>query len=71
MNTADVAAMRHATQALLGADLWLAEQVIRGDAGLDAQRAECEKQAHALLALQAPGARDLRIVLADVAAECR
>jgi phosphate transport system protein len=34
------------------------------DAELDVQRAQCEEQAYGLLALQAPVARDLRIVLA-------
>lgn len=64
MSTAAAAAMRRASTALLTADLGLAEQVLVDDAKLDAQRAECEEHAYALLALQAPVARDLRIVLA-------
>ena len=64
MCAAAAAAMRHATQALLEADLRLAEQVLSADADLDAQRAECEEHAYSLLALQSPVARDLRIVLA-------
>ncbi|MFI9388474.1 phosphate signaling complex protein PhoU [Kutzneria sp. NPDC052558] len=58
------AAMRDATRALLAADLRLAEQVLSADAELDVKRTECEEQAYSLLALQAPVARDLRIVLA-------
>lgn len=56
--------MLQATTALLDADLGLAEQVLTGDAALDEQRAQCEENAYSLLALQAPVARDLRIVLA-------
>ncbi len=64
MSTAAAASMRGATRALLDADLALAEQVMGADAELDVQRAQCEEQAYALLALQAPVARDLRTVLA-------
>jgi len=64
MCEAAAAAMRKATRALLEADLRLAEQVLGADAALDAQRAQCEEHAYSLLALQAPVARDLRIVLA-------
>ncbi|KAA9161129.1 phosphate signaling complex protein PhoU [Amycolatopsis acidicola] len=59
-------AMEKATKALLNADLSLAEQVIGGDAVIDDARAECEEQAYALLALQAPVATDLRTVLAVI-----
>lgn len=59
-------AMRRATEALLKADLALAEQVLGADAELDEQRALCQEQAYGLLALQAPVARDLRIVLTAV-----
>jgi len=59
-------AMRWATCALLTANLALAEQVLAGDAGMDAQRRECEEHAYSLLALQAPVAGDLRSVLAAV-----
>jgi phosphate transport system protein len=59
-------AMERATQALLEVDLGLAEQVISDDAKVDDARAECEEQAYALLALQAPVATDLRTVLAAI-----
>ncbi|SFP74279.1 phosphate transport system protein [Amycolatopsis arida] len=59
-------AMEQATQALLGADLELAERVISDDAKVDEARADCEEQAYALLALQAPVATDLRTVLAAI-----
>ncbi len=59
-------AMELATQALLEVDLGLAEQVISDDAKVDDARAECEEQAYALLALQAPVATDLRTVLAAI-----
>ncbi|MFI9007000.1 phosphate signaling complex protein PhoU [Actinosynnema sp. NPDC053489] len=59
-------AMERATDALLGADLALAEQVIGEDARIDDVRAAIEEQAYALLALQAPVATDLRIVLAVI-----
>ncbi|TQM82260.1 PhoU-like phosphate uptake regulator [Saccharothrix saharensis] len=59
-------AMERATASLLGADLALAEQVIGDDAKIDDVRADIEEQAYALLALQAPVATDLRIVLAVI-----
>ncbi|MCU1681542.1 MAG: phosphate transport system protein [Amycolatopsis sp.] len=59
-------AMERATKALLEVDLGLAEQVISGDTKVDDARAECEEQAYALLALQAPVATDLRTVLAAI-----
>ncbi|WP_027941535.1 phosphate signaling complex protein PhoU [Amycolatopsis taiwanensis] len=59
-------AMERATEALLEANLALAEQVIGDDAKIDDLRAECEEQAYALLALQAPVATDLRTVLAAI-----
>lgn len=59
-------AMELATQALLEVDLGLAEQVISDDAKVDDARADCEEQAYALLALQAPVATDLRTVLAAI-----
>lgn len=59
-------AMERATQALLEVDLGLAEQVISDDTKVDDARAECEEQAYALLALQAPVATDLRTVLAAI-----
>ncbi|MEU4447988.1 phosphate signaling complex protein PhoU [Actinosynnema sp. NPDC050801] len=59
-------AMERATASLLGADLALAEQVIGDDTKIDEVRADIEEQAYALLALQAPVATDLRIVLAVI-----
>lgn len=59
-------AMERATKALLESDLKLAEQVISDDRLVDDARADCEEQAYALLALQAPVATDLRIVLAAI-----
>src|SRR3954465_14691851 len=59
-------AMERATRALLEVDLSLAEQVISDDAKVDDARANCEEQAYALLALQAPVAPDLRTVLAAI-----
>lgn len=58
--------MRQASRALLTADLDVAERVITGDAALDQARSACEDHAQSLLALQAPVASDLRIVLAAV-----
>ncbi|MFF5985531.1 phosphate signaling complex protein PhoU [Prauserella flavalba] len=57
-------AMERATRALLDSDLELAEQVISDDVKVDDARADCEEKAYALLALQAPVATDLRIVVA-------
>jgi phosphate transport system protein len=59
-------AMENATAALLQADLGLAEQVISGDQKVDDVRSSIEEQSYALLALQAPVATDLRIVLAVI-----
>jgi phosphate transport system protein len=59
-------AMERATKALLDVDLELAEQVIGDDSKVDDARADCEEQAYALLALQAPVATDLRTVLAAI-----
>jgi len=59
-------AMERATRALLEVDLSLAEQVISDDTKVDDARAQCEEQAYALLALQAPVATDLRTVLAVI-----
>ncbi|MBP2475865.1 phosphate transport system protein [Crossiella equi] len=64
---ADVAkAMEKSTSALLTVDLGLAEQVIDEDQKIDEARATAEEQAFALLALQAPVATDLRIVVAAI-----
>jgi phosphate transport system protein len=59
-------ALELATKALLEVDLGLAEQVISDDQKVDDARADCEEQAYALLALQAPVATDLRTVLATI-----
>jgi phosphate transport system protein len=60
------AAMRQATDALLSADLMGAEAVLAADAELDLLRDECEDRARQTLALQAPKASDLRLVLSAV-----
>ena len=60
------AAMEKATRALLDADLQLAEQVISDDVQVDEIRAVAEERAFALLALQAPVATDLRIVVSAI-----
>jgi phosphate transport system protein len=63
----DVAvAMEKATRALLETDLQLAEQVISEDLQIDTIRDAAEERAFALLALQAPVATDLRIVVAAI-----
>ena len=59
-------AMERATRAMLEVDLELAEKVITDDAKIDDARADCEEQAYALLALQAPVATDLRTILAAI-----
>jgi phosphate transport system protein len=66
MATLVTSAMEHATQALLEADLTLAEQVIDEDVRVDEARARCEEQAFGLLALQAPVAGDLRGVVSAI-----
>jgi len=59
-------AMRKATTALLESDLQLAEEVITDDVTVDEIRASAEEKAFALLALQAPVATDLRIVVSAI-----
>ncbi|GAB2483416.1 phosphate signaling complex protein PhoU [Luteococcus sediminum] len=56
-------AVRDATEALLQADLRMAERVIADDARLDAMHEEIEEQCFQLLARQAPVAGELRIVV--------
>jgi phosphate transport system protein len=56
-------AMEYATQALLQADLLLAEQVITEHDGIVQRARKTEEQALTVLALQAPVAGDLRAVL--------
>ena len=59
-------AMEKATRALLEVDLHLAEEVISDDIRVDEIRAGAEENAFALLALQAPVATDLRIVVSAI-----
>ncbi len=56
-------AMNRATQALLDADLRLAEEVIAADAGIDEITSEIEEKCFDAIALQAPVASDLRVVI--------
>ena len=60
------AAMERATQALLQADLVLAEQVITNHDELSRMQTQAEGAAFALLALQAPVAGDLRLVVGSM-----
>jgi phosphate transport system protein len=59
-------AMDRATQALLEADLHGSEDIISDHARLTAMRRRAEDSAVALLALQAPVARDLRAVVSSL-----
>lgn len=59
-------AMERATQALLQADLVLAEQVITDHDQMTALSAQAEESAFVLLALQAPVAGDLRSVVGAI-----
>jgi phosphate transport system protein len=59
-------AMERATQALLQADLSLAEQVIDEHDKITDLGAICEERAFALLALQGPVAGDLRAVVSGI-----
>lgn len=61
-------AMANATQALADTDLGLAERVIGADDEIDLLAERCADHAHALLALQAPVARDLRVVVTAIQA---
>jgi phosphate transport system protein len=60
------AAMEHATQALLQADLVLAEQVITDHEQINAMSVHAEESAFVLLALQAPVAGDLRSIVGSI-----
>ncbi|MGO4446849.1 phosphate signaling complex protein PhoU [Mycobacterium sp. 2YAF39] len=60
------AAMERATQALLQADLVLAEQVIDDHEQIVAMSARAEESAFVLLALQAPVAGDLRSIVTAI-----
>lgn len=59
-------AMEHATQALLQADLVLAEQVITDHDQITAMSHQAEESAFVLLALQAPVAGDLRSIVSSI-----
>jgi phosphate transport system protein len=59
-------AMERATQALLQADLVLAEQVITDHEHIAAMSAQAEESAFVLLALQAPVAGDLRAIVGSI-----
>jgi phosphate transport system protein len=59
-------AMEHATLALLGADLLLAEQVITDHDQITASSAHATEKAFVLLALQAPVAGDLRAIIGSI-----
>jgi phosphate transport system protein len=60
------AAMERATQALLQADLVLAEQVIDDHEQIAAMSSKAEEAAFVLLALQAPVAGDLRAIVGSI-----
>ena len=59
-------AMEHATQALLGADLSVAEQVIADHEHIVAMSKRTEASALKLLALQQPVAGDLRMIVGTI-----
>ncbi|PRC42082.1 phosphate transport system regulatory protein PhoU [Mycobacterium sp. ITM-2017-0098] len=59
-------AMERATQALLQADLTLAEQVIADHDQISALSLRAEEEAFVLLALQAPVAGDLRAIVSSI-----
>lgn len=59
-------AINSATQALLDADLTLAESVITGDTAIDELYADIENRALELLARQQPVARDLRALITSL-----
>jgi phosphate transport system protein len=61
-------AMERATRALLDTDLELAEEVITADDEINRQNQRCEQHACTQLALQAPVAKDLRIVVTAIKA---
>ncbi|ULP47007.1 phosphate signaling complex protein PhoU [Mycolicibacter virginiensis] len=60
------AAMERATQALLRADLMLAEQVITDHEQIAAMSTRAEESSFVLLALQAPVAGDLRAIVSSI-----
>lgn len=60
------AAVRNATRSLLDADIHLAETVISGDRQIDLTCSAVEEHAFSLLALQAPVAGELRLMVATL-----
>lgn len=66
MCTQAAEAVRAATRAVLTSDGDLATRIMAADADLDAARDRCDETAQRLLALQAPVAGDLRLVLTAV-----
>jgi phosphate transport system protein len=60
------AALNQATEALLNADLQLAEKVISGDEQVDALRTDLDARALDLLARQQPVAGDLRTIVTSL-----
>ncbi|HEY0811816.1 MAG TPA: phosphate signaling complex protein PhoU [Pseudonocardia sp.] len=68
MGTAAAAALQHATTALLDCRERLAQQVIAGDAAVDALRARVEEISTDALLFHAPVAGDLRTVVASIRA---
>ncbi len=59
-------AIRQSTEALLGADVQLADQVIEADKVIDVRRNDLDARSIDLLARQAPVASDLRTVVASM-----
>jgi phosphate transport system protein len=59
-------AMERATQALLDANLTLADQVIADDRRIDALRSELEDRSFQLIAQQQPVATDLRVLISTI-----
>jgi phosphate transport system protein len=66
MAVAAGAAMNQATQALLNADLSVAEAVISGDDHIDELTSEVERRCYDAAALQQPVATDLRLVIGSL-----
>ncbi|MFZ1362657.1 MAG: phosphate signaling complex protein PhoU [Candidatus Nanopelagicales bacterium] len=59
-------AMSSATQALLEANIELADQVIENDTAIDSLNADVEDRALELITLQAPVATDLRVLISGM-----
>jgi phosphate transport system protein len=59
-------AMERATQALLDANLALADQVIADDSRIDALRSDLEDRTFQLIAQQQPVATDLRVLISTI-----